>query len=214
MSDLLDQAMRRTMTLVKLAGYDREVTAPELKEVINAAYASAMLRLISSGQTAIRAEVIVTVPPATTTLSTTSTPPIPSMLAPIRLWERPTGGTVWLPMQKVMDHLPVNAAQGSALCFWEWRAGVLNLVGSTLSTDVKIHYGIRASEFNLPKDTFAVPDLVNPVSFAAASAILGGNAYYDSKAADEIRLLEAIDTHLDNITPVRMKRRRAGIRRY
>jgi len=216
MSDLLDQCMRRTMTLLKAAGFDREISPSELKEIINASYTTAMLKLVASGQNNIRPEVIVTVPASAVqvSLSTTSTPAIPSMIAPIRLWERPSGGTAWVPMQKVMDHLPVNATPGNTLCFWEWRNGTLNFVGSTLATDVKIHYGIRATEFSLPRDTFAVPDLVNPVSFSAASTILGGNQYYDARYADEIRLLEAIDSHLDNITPVRMKRRRSGIRRY
>lgn len=213
MSDLLEQCMRRTLTLVKVAGYDKEISAPELKEVINASYTSAMLRMVTAGQNNIRPEVIVTVPANTLVLTTATTPAIPSMIAPIRLWERATGSTTWVPMQKVIDHLPVNATQGPSLVWFEWRDGGLRFVGSTQPVDVKIHYGVRASEFNLPRDTFAIPDLVNPVSFSAASAILGGNAYYDSRASDELRMLEAIDSHLDNITPVRMKRRRAGIRR-
>ena len=213
-TDLLDQCMRRTMTLVKTAGYDREISGPELKEIIDTAYETAILKLVAAGQNNIRLEaVLLGVPANTTVLTTATTPAIPSMIAPIRLWERTNGGSAWVPMQKVMDHLPVNAVPGMSLVWWEWRDNGIRFVGSTLPTDVKIHFGVRASTFTLPRDTFAVPDLVNPVSFSAASTILGGNAYYDSRAADEFRLIEAIDSHVDNATPVRMKRRRAGIRR-
>ena len=66
----------------------------------------------------------------------------------------------------------------------------------------------------MPRDTFAYPDLVNPVSFLAASRMTGGNPYYETCCDTDIYNIASIQVHVEQSTPVRLRRRRSGTRRY
>ena len=62
----------------------------------------------------------------------------------------------------------------------------------------------------MPRDTFAYPDLVNPVSFLAASRMTGGNPYYETCCDTDIYNIASIQVHVEQSTPVRLRRRRGG----
>jgi hypothetical protein len=214
-SDILDAAIRRTVELVKSANPDLVTEPAQFKEALNGALESIQLKMGMAGLVKLRQEANVLAIPANTLLfNTTSTPSIPSMYTPIRVWERVTGTTTWVNMQKVIDHLPVNATQSSYFIWWNWRNETLETVGSTSIEDLKIHYTPRATDFAMPQDPFGFPDLLGPCAFLAASTILGGNPYYESRCADDLHAISSIDSQLQQSTPVRLKRRRAGVRRF
>ena len=99
-NELMDEAMRRTVELANAAQPDKIFSDPVVKEFVKSAYDTILLRLANQGLQNLRAELIVTdIPPDTTSL-----PGEPAMYSPIRLWERPTGGTVWTEMRKAIDH--------------------------------------------------------------------------------------------------------------
>jgi len=211
MSDLLDACMRRTSEFITAAKPDLLISDTRLKEFVNSAYETLVLQMGVKGLNNLRQEVtLLAVPANTTSLSPTTTPSVPSMLVPIRIWERQNGGSLWIDMQKVIDHLPVNSAPGTQLVWWEFRDQAIRFVGSTGLTDLKIHYTPRPADFQMPRDTFGFPDLVNPVAFLAASRALGGNEYYEACADKDLYSIAAIDTHLAQATPVRLRRRRLG----
>jgi hypothetical protein len=211
MSDLLDACIRRASEFVTAVKPDLLVTDTRLKEFVNSAYDTTVLDLANHGLNNLRQEVVLLAVPANTlALSPTSTPSVPSMYVPLRLWERQGGGSTWTEMQKVIDHLPVNALPGPSLVFWEFRDQAIRFVGAAVPVDVKIHYMPRATEFQMPRDVFGFPDLVNPVAFLAASRALGGNEYYESAYRTELYNISSIDTKLAQSTPVRLRRRRLG----
>lgn len=215
MSDILEQTMRRAAELVATAKPDTILKDPQLKEFCNSALDTIILKLANQGLNTLRQEVILlAVPALTTILSDTTVPALPAMFAPVRVWERSAGGIGWGQLGKVMDHLPVNAAQTTSLGWWEWRASALWFVGSTTPSDLKIHYVPRAEQFQMPRDPFGFPDLVNPVAFLAASRAVGGNDYYEQVANGDLYAIMSIQSHVEQSTPVRIKRRRSGGRRY
>lgn len=217
MSDLLDQCLRRTSELISASKPDLILSDARVKEFVNSAYESIILKLANRGLTSLRQEVLLTgatvVGASVTLLSTTSSPPIPEMYNAIRLWERRVNGTVWMDMQKVIDHLPVNAVPGVSLVWWQPQGDKIRLVGATNPVDVKLHYIPRATQFQMPRDAFGYPDLVNPVAYTAASRALGGSQTYDSIADQDLYNIASINSRLEQSTPVRLRRRRSGLKR-
>lgn len=214
-NDLLQACMRRASELFTTVKPDVILSDTKLKEFVNSAYESIVLKLANQGLQNLRQEVILlNVPVGTTALSELSTPPLPAMFSPVRIWERQAGGNSWAVMTMVIDHLPVNAIQTDVNRWWEFRDGAIRLLGTTGLTDLKIHFTPRGADFQMPRDTFAFPDLVNPTAFLAASRALGGNQYYDGMADQDLYNIASIATHLQQSKPVRLQRRRSGARRY
>ena len=208
--------LRRTVELANAAVPDRVFSDAVIKEFTKSAYDTILLRLANQGLQNLRREAIVLAIPANTiALTPTSTPPVPDMYAPIRLWERATGGTGWTDMRQATDHMPVNGIQVASLGWWEWRDNALRFIGSTTPSDVKIHFIPRLGPgLQMPRDQFAFPDLVNPVAFLAASRMVGGNPYFETCCDTDLYNIASIQTHVLQSKPVRLRRRRSGTRRY
>jgi hypothetical protein len=64
------------------------------------------------------------------------------LLAPLKLWERPSGSAQeFLEMADLTRHggLP-SEPQGAALSVWEWRADGLYFIGATQDTQIRLRY--------------------------------------------------------------------------
>lgn len=88
----------------------------------------------------------------TTVVSFTSTPALPSNLIEIQqLWERTTGVTPWIPMDKV-EFLPLSREDQNLTQFliWAWVDEEIRLIEATGSIDLKINY--IKSIFSIPID--------------------------------------------------------------
>lgn len=215
MSDLLNACLRRTSELVSMAKPDLVLTDTRLKEMVQSAYSTIVLRMANQGLQTLNQEVVIEEIRAGTTVLTTETDPaIPNIVSISRVWERAHNGESWTEMRKVIDHLPVNALPSQSMRYWEFRDNALRLVGSTGVLDLKIHYRPRAGTFTMPSDEFGFPDLLNPVAFMAASRACGGWPYYDSQVELDLYYIASLDAHANQSTPVRLRRRRSGTRRY
>lgn len=193
----------------------RQFTDPEIKEHINRALGAIQMGLQSHGVKDIRAEATITLPAAATSITSATTPALPTGFAsPIRLWEK--NGDLWRDMTQVKDHLPQNAQQGERLVWWEWREQGLRFVGATQNIDVKIHYRMSVTDVAYPTDTISLSNLTE-VIIAKASAIgaviagLSTAQYFE----DQYRLLFdqclGIDAKHGQATGFRRQRRRLGI---
>ena len=193
----------------------RQFTDPEIKEHINRALGAIQMGLQSHGVKDIRAEATITLPAAATSITSATTPALPTGFAsPIRLWEK--NGDLWRDMTQVKDHLPQNAQQGERLVWWEWREQGLRFVGATQAIDVKIHYRMNVTDVAYPTDTISLSNLTE-VIIAKASAIgaviagLSTAQYFE----DQYRLLFdqylGLDAKHGQATGFRRQRRRLGI---
>jgi len=193
----------------------RQFTDPEIKEFINQALATIQMGLQSHGVRDIRAEATITLTALATSLTTATTPALPTGFAsPIRLWEK--NGDLWQDMYQVKDHLPQNAIQGERLIWWEWRDQGIRFVGATKNVDIKIHYRMNVTDVAYPTDTISLSNLtavvVNKASALAATiAGLSTAQYFE----DQYRLLFdqylGIDAKHGQATGFRRKRRRIGL---
>lgn len=193
----------------------RQFTDPEIKEFLNQALGVIQMGLQSHGVRDVRAEATITLPLGTTSITTLTTPALPTGFAsPIRLWEK--NGDLWQDMNQVKDHLPQNATQGERLVWWEWRDQGIRFIGSTKAVDVKMQYRIAVTDIAYPSDTVALSNLTQ-VLVAKASAIaaviagLSTAQYFE----DQYRLLFdqylGIDAKYGQATGFRRKRRRLGL---
>lgn len=229
MSDTIDQVLRRTSALINQPD-GRNFSDPELKEFINMAQQSVALRLAERGVTEVRAEVDVTVPAGETAITAyaDSNPPsgVPSttlvllpsdFISPIRLWEYHDG--VWTQMIQVRDSLPINAVPSGKLIWWDWRDDAIRFSPATDDVLIRVHYNARLEQFTMPRETIPLPDLVNVLSFWAASIAATASApekvqFFQAQAESELSSIFNIDIHANQSRPVRRKRRRFGIPRW
>ena len=217
MPDTLDQILRRTAALV-YQPEGRSFSDAELKEFINAAQQSTMLELAARGVTSLRMETTEYIPAGMTVLSFDSIPSLPeNLVSPIRLMEKFSGA--WLPMSMVKDHLPQNAVPNERLFWWDWRGSALRFVGSTATIEILIDYTARLEDFTMPHEGVGLPDLVNILSYKAASIAAISAApqkvsFFEREAALDLEKLIGIDVRANQSRPVRRRRRRAGIPRW
>ena len=193
----------------------RQFTEQEIKEFINRAVGAIQMGLESHGVRDIRAEATITVPALATSLTSTTTPPLPTgFTSPIRLWEK--SNDVWLDMYQVKDHLPMNAIQGERLVWWEWRGQGIRFVGATQDVSVRIHYRIAATDISLPQDTVALSNLTEVIiaktsAIAAVIAGLSTAQYFESQYQLLFDQYLGLDAKHGQATGFRRKRRRIGI---
>lgn len=222
MAGTLNDVLRRVSTLVNgppvpiVPGSDvqprREFSDAELKEFINAAYTDCYLKLADRGVTALRAQAdVLAVPPNTLAMSLTSSPALPSgFAAPIEIWEQVPGQTFWALLKKVADHLPMNTTQANMNGMWKWENQQVYFPGTTSTINLRFAYIFRLSEFTLPGDSVAIPDLVNSLAYFAASLALNGNEFYEKKGTDSLLSISSMDSHVKQQTPLRRRLRRWG----
>ena len=213
-NELMSDAVRRAVELVRAINLESTMNDTQMREFVNSSKDTIILTLANCGVSKLRREATLVVPAGTTVLTSSTTPALPDMIEPFRLWERAAVGSGWVQMRKVVDHIPANFQQATALIWWMWRGDGLEFGGATGDVTIKIHYDARHANMNMPSDTFDYPDLVNPVAFAAASKALGGNPYLDGLAQHDLDLIASIDSHAKQQTPIRLRRRRSGTRRY
>lgn len=210
--DLFRAACRRAVELVHASNPELQINETQVKEYVNSAKDTVTLKLANRGLARLRQETTIVVPAGTTTLNTGSTPALPDIIAPIRVWER-VGDSTWAEVRQVIDHIPVNFTPGPSLMWWWWRNNSLVFGGSTASVTIRIHYVARQTNFEMPGDTLDFPDLVNPLAFIAASLALGDSPGLEARANKELDLISSIDNHVQQARPIRLKRRRSGTRR-
>lgn len=215
MSDTARDLLRNTAGLVntRLKPEDQMGDTP-LKGFIQLAFRDARMKLAERGHTHLRIEVdIPSVPAGTSILNSTSTPVLPAwVLEPIRLWERNTGTTNWIPMIEVLDHLPMNNPPTSQFGYWEFRDQALRFPPASVTIDVRLHAYSRLTELTMPLDVVGLPDLVNAVSYAAAALALGGDPFLEKKGNDALQSIANLNAHMKQSTPGRRRRFRRGIR--
>ena len=193
----------------------RNFTDPEIKSLVNRALGSIQLGLQSHGVRDVRFEATVTLPAAATSITSSTTPALPTgFIAPIRLWEYQNGN--WKDMQQVRDHLPLNADQAEQLIFWEWRDRALRFIGSTNNTQVKIHYRGAVDGVTKPSDTINLPNM-NEIVISKASAIgsalaeLSTAQYWEDTYRLQFDQFLNVDAKYGQATGFRRKRRRFGL---
>lgn len=193
----------------------RQFSDPEIKEFINRALGTIQMGLESHGVRDIRAEATITLPALATSITSSTTPALPSgFTSPIRLWEK--NGDIWRDLTQVKDHLPLNATQGERLIWFEWRDQGLRFVGATQDVSVKMHFRIAVADVAYPSDAISLTNLTEVViakasGLAAAIAGLSTAQYFE----DQYRLLFdqylGIDAKYGQATGFRRKRRRIGL---
>ena len=81
-------------------------------------------------------------------LSWTSTPALPQdFIAPLKLWERPTGYQFgFLLMDRTPNGIP-SAPKQSRNIVWDWRDDQINLPGTTVAFDLRVRYQAYLADF-------------------------------------------------------------------
>lgn len=193
----------------------RTFSDAEAKEFINASYTDCYLKLAERGVNALRAQADVNAVPANTTaMSLTSSPALPTgFVEPIEMWEQVPGQTFWAAMKKVNDHLPMNTTQANMNGLWKFENQQMYFPGTTGTINLRFVYFFKLTEFTLPGDSVAIPDLVNPLAYFAASLALNGNDFYEQKGTDALLTISGMDSHVKQQTPSHRRLRRWGGRR-
>jgi len=133
----------------------RQFTDPEIKEFLNRALGVVQMGLQSHGVRDIRVEADITLPANTKSITSSTTPALPTGFAsPIRLWEK--NGDLWQDMFQAKDHLPLNAIPGDRLAWWEWRDQGLRFVGANVAVQIKVHYRMPLTIFSYPLDPLSL----------------------------------------------------------
>lgn len=68
---------------------------------------------------------------------------IGNMVAPIQLWERPSGSQADFTLMTETDTLPVTPDITNILTYWMWYQQLLYFAGATIDTDILIFYWAR-----------------------------------------------------------------------
>jgi hypothetical protein len=95
-----------------------------------------------------------------------ATPALPSdMRIPLRLWERQSGTVAaFCEMCPANDGLP-SVAQGSTLCYWEWRTDGIYMVGSTRTNDIRMRYAAYLPELSDGTSTVQIRGAENALAY-------------------------------------------------
>lgn len=221
-SGTLNEVLRRTANMVNgpvnpvMPGADAQArrifTDAELKGFIDLAYDDCYLTLAERHVTQLRAQADVnSVPANTRAMSLTSTPALPTgFVEPIEMWEQIPGASFWTAMRKVTDHLPMNATQANLNGLWKWENQQVYLPGATGTVNLRFAYIFKLTPLSLPTDAVAIADLVNPLSYFAASLALNGNEFYEKKGFDALYRISGMDSQVKQQTPVFRRLRRWG----
>lgn len=222
MAGTVNDVLRRVATMVNgpanpvmpaaEASPRRVFTDSELKAFIDLAYDDCYLKLAERHVTQLRAQADVNAVPANTTaMSASSTPALPSnFVEPIELWEQIPGQSFWTSMRKVTDHLPMNATQANMNGLWKWENQQVYFPGTTGTINLRFAYVFKLTALLLPGDSASIPDLVNPLSYLAASLALGGNDFYEHKGLDALFSISGMDSQVKQQTPTFRRLRRWG----
>ncbi|MBK9968641.1 MAG: hypothetical protein IPP07_28750 [Holophagales bacterium] len=193
----------------------RQFTDPEIKEFLNRALGAVQMGLQSHGVRDIRVEADVTLPALAKSITSATTPALPTgFVSPIRLWEK--NGDLWQDMMQSKDHLPLNAIPGERLAWWEWRDQGLRFVGATAAVSVKIHYRVAVTDLAYPQDSISLPNLTE-VLIAKASALaaviagLSTAQYFEQQYQTLFDQYLSIDAKHGQATGFRRKRRRPSL---
>ena len=193
----------------------RQFTDPEIKEILNRAPGVVQMGLQSHGVRDIRVEADITLPANTKSITSSTTPALPTGFAsPIRLWEK--NGDLWQDMFQAKDHLPLNAIPGDRLAWWEWRDQGLRFVGANVAVQIKVHYRTAVTDIAYPQDSISLSNLTE-VIIAKASAIaaviagLSTAQYFEQQFQTLFDQYLSIDAKHGQATGFRRKRRRIGL---
>lgn len=215
MADAARDIVKSVAVLVntRLETGQRPFTDSELLGFVKQSMRDIVAKLMERDIKGLKVESTQTVPALTTSLTDAAGTLPPGLVQIIRMWERstsPSGGT-WVPMTMAPDHLPHNAQPASRLGFFEFRDNGIYLIGSTVSTDVRVQYWSRTEDFSMPDDTITLPDLVNAISYGAASLAMGGNPYYEQKCSSAWQTVANQGAHAKQGRTFRRRRMRRGI---
>lgn len=121
-----------------------------------------------------RKDHVLTVPAGATSLTLSSTPPLPSdFVTAIALHERAAGSTRpedWIGMTQASDDLP-NIVQGTTLGLWIQQGGALRFVGATTAREVQIDYMTVPAEVASPSDALPVADSAEAIALLTAHLV-------------------------------------------
>lgn len=190
----------------------RQFTDAQIQGLVNMAYSDCYLVLAERHVLALRAQAdVVAVPANTTSMTLTSTPALPTnFVEPIEMWEQIPGASFWTTMRKVTEHLPMNTNAANLNGLWKWENQTLYLPGATGTLNLRFAYIFKLTEMTLPSDSVAIPDLVNPLAYFAASLALNGNDFYEKKGFDSLYRISGMDSHVKQQTPNYRQLRRWG----
>lgn len=140
------------------------------------------LRSKGGEETRVRAE-IASFPAGTTSLTPTSTPPLPNgFVDPVRLWEAQQGqGDDYLvPLYGPRDLPPMRPVD--ALMYYDFRLGNLYFIGATTNRRLRIEYYTTFESLVLPTDTVELIDCAEPIACLAAALCAESNENFGAGA--------------------------------
>jgi len=175
-----------------------------LMSYVNAAYHKAQRALANVGAGAFVTDNVtfivpaVTVPDASVQVCITDATPPPNqlptdLLAPVKLWERPSGSTQeFAEMVDLTLHggLP-SREQDMVLSVWEWRADGLYFLGATQDTEVRLRYLKMLPDLTDATSPVLIRNAQEALAYtgAAMAALARGSplaAQWDAAASDAL----------------------------
>jgi len=178
--------VRLNDAIQSLAGDVLTDTAPFTLVAVNAAWRRLQELLVNFGFTWLKIEAILSGLGAVGSFDTGSqvylswagyfngvglvgAPALPqNLIAPLVLWERPTGpANSFFPMDRMDNGLPGVPKIARNKC-WEWRNGAIYMPGATQVTDVRIRYAAFYPDFVTPSGVGGVPFNQQPVPIIRA----------------------------------------------
>lgn len=158
-------------------------------------------KLAGAGLQVFIAEVEITVPQGTTSLSKTTTPALPTnFIVPWILKEKSDGVTGrYLPMEKKLRGLPDSDPVGR-IYFWQWAANSLKLKEANRDTLVWIEYEQELPDISKLTDPVYISGSVGALAHGTAMLVDGSHAVEYEAAAE---LLIDSDVRASQVGPVR-----------
>lgn len=153
-----------------------------LMPYVNSAYRKTQRALAAAGMETFLVDDLMLVVPAVTSIDSTqqvvmndaSAPPnqLPTdLLAPLLLWERPSGSSGDLVMMTDLTGrggLP-SLQQGTALRFWEWRQDGLWFLGATQDVQIRLRYQKAFPDFTDATSIVLIRNAQEAIAFAGAA---------------------------------------------
>lgn len=157
---------------------DQEVqvlTQTFLLPYINAMQEELTQRLRSAGVDRLRFSSVLDVPAGTTSITTASTPPLPTspvLDEPDVLFEKDHGADDSTYREMIESQQLPDIPQQSALVYWNWDGGTINFVGATTERDVRVHYFGDLAALTDSTDTISIVGSNNALAFLTAAAVM------------------------------------------
>jgi hypothetical protein len=164
MADTVDQLA----SAVRFIADDPEIASlstPLLLGSINAGWREFQRRFALKGSPIMKKTVEINLPAATTTIDTTTTPPLPEdFILPYYIEEKVQGSNDWF-MEVKEREWPREAVRGSYLFNWAWQNGAINFLGATRALTIRLLYGKFFPVLVLPDDTIPIPWAIDAIKW-------------------------------------------------